>query len=292
MTLYEEIRQAVNRAATALKEQGKQTFKRAEVETWIRQNGIEDWDRFAPSFQRYFSKMQANDDQCIVEGVPGSFQYRIAVATVGAPQPKPPGDHEPPVEPPADNQRQQREAKLYQILRNWLEGRSYQAAVTASLRRGRAWGNPDVTGLRVDELPLGSITFECATIEAKMGSEDWRYWLFEAVSHKRFAHRAYFAFAIGTDSPSVERLKDLDTMCQYAEKYRIGILVVFISTPQYEQLTNGNVTGLTLDEDNTRIETVWPAFYEPVQVPALNEFLTQTLELRSHNDLRRFGTNA
>ena len=149
-------------------------------------------------------------------------------------------------------------------------------------------GQPDITGLRVND-SLGSVSFECATIEAKLSSDRWRYWLFEAVAHKRFAHRAYFAFAFGTDTPGLDKVKETDKMCEYAEKYRIGILVVFISKQQYDELTLGDVSNLILDSDAARIETLWPAFYESVQTPALNEYVTEVLEISKLSDLQRFG---
>ena len=141
----------------------------------------------------------------------------------------------------------------------------------------------------MDELPLGQVSFECATVEAKLTSSDWRYWLFEAVAHKRFAHRAYFAFAVGTDNPGLDKVKEAEKMSEYAEKYRIGILVVFISSNQYDALTTGDVSSLVLNSDDARIETLWPAFYEPVQTPALNEYMMKVLDIRTIHDLQKFG---
>mgnify|MGYP006974890755 CR=1 FL=1 len=52
----------------------------------------------------------------------------------------------------------------------------------------------DVVGLKVSEGLLGQRDLEVATIEAKLTRKSWKQVFFEAVSHKRFSHRAYFAF--------------------------------------------------------------------------------------------------
>lgn len=295
MSIYSDLREVVNEAAMALKGAGKSQFTTADVADWIRENHSPEWPRFETSFQVNYSTL-TRDPECVVERVPGKFLYQVEEeeeieGTEGL--------SEAPSEAPREIWEEEgqeakapyvhREDKLYAVLRDWLESRGYQSAITANARKGGTWGNPDVTGLRVDELPLGLVSYECSTVEAKLSSDNWRYWLFEAVAHKRFAHRAWFAFAVGTDTPSLDRLKDAEKMCEYAERYRIGVLVAFIAKDQYSQLTQGNPSSLELSQDDVRVEILWPAFYEPVQVPALNEFMTDVLEIHSLNELRQFG---
>jgi hypothetical protein len=299
MTLYDELLIEVNNAASALRDAKKIFFKSNEIKEWIQQNRSADWDRFSPSFQPTFSLLTSGDEECIVRRAPGTYMYTIK--EVGE-MPSPPDTSVPanltqdaPTNDKEDvgAKKLKREDKLYTALKIWLKSRHYKAAITADNKRGGAWGNPDVTGIRVDELPLGNQTFECATIEAKLNSSDWVKDIFQAVSHKRFAHRAYFAFAIGTDTPSLDDVKDADKMREYAEKYRVGLLVIFISSNKYDLLTNGLPEDLAKwdleSEDDYIIETLFPAFYEPVQAPAFTHHLREVLGIRTLEDLTTFG---
>jgi hypothetical protein len=298
MSIYTDLVPAVNEAAEALTKANKPQFTSEDVSQWLEKHRAGDWERFAPSFKINFSVL-TRDEASRIERVPGRYLYQLApeepddalVAEDSIPEATSTTIVSEDRAPTASEPRKtQREYKLYAVLRDWLQSRGYQAAVTARGKKGGTWGNPDITGLRVDELPLGTVSFECATIEAKLSSDNWRYWLFEAVAHKRFAHRAYFAFAFGTDSPGLDKVKEVDKMCEYAEKYRIGILVVFIPKSQYETLTSGDAASLSLDTVDARIETPWPAFYESVQTPALNEFVTDVLEISRLSELQRFGS--
>ncbi len=141
-----------------------------------------------------------------------------------------------------------------------------------------------------NELPLGSVSFECATIEAKLSSA-----LAGGIGYSRPLHISDLhtgpisRLPLGPIPLGLDKVKETDKMCEYAEKYRIGILVVFISKQQYDELTLGDVSNLILDSDAARIETLWPAFYESVQTPALNEYVTEVLEISKLSDLQRFG---
>lgn len=280
-------REAVNEAAHGLTNRGQVEFSRADIEGYIQTNQPSRWNDFAPSAQVNFSAMQSSDPDCIVERLPGSFLYRIShghseVALAVADREQ--NDF---VQPRSS--RQSREEKLYAVLREWLESKNYQAEITANSRSGGQWGNPDVTGVRLDELPMGVTSFECVTIEAKVSLENWRQYIFEAVAHKRFAHRAWFAFAFGTDSPTVDSIEVLAPLCEYAEKYRIGVLAVFVNETQYEHLCRDDVSSLVLDADTTKIDVVWPAFYEHVQPSTLSGFLVDVVGIQSNADFRRYG---
>lgn len=307
MGIRSDLRDAINEAAQKFVSSGKDKFKSSEIRELIYSNKLEDKARFEPSFQVIFSDLTTKDPECVIRKVPGTYLYQMSSNDPSAPnnEQTPPsggvgeGGNASPITdscsgPPsldtAKSIKCQRESKLYAVLRDWLASRGYQAAITATGRKGGVWGNPDVAGIRVDELPLGHISFECATIEAKLTNADWRYWLFEAVAHKRFAHRAYFAFAFGTDNPSLEEIVDSWKMCEYAEKYRIGILVVFIERDKYEKLNgSADIADIILDADDARIEVLWPAFYEAVQPYALNEYIREGLEVKSIEDYRNFG---
>jgi len=292
MSIYQDVRDSIIQAATQIGVDGKE-FKSVEIREWIEANQAGAWPRFEPSFQSHFSHAVNGDAECSIERVPGKFLYRLSQTAAGL-------SLETSFDAvlPSDacgtsseyeSKKVQRENGLYKVLRDWLESRGYQAKVTATTKSGGTWGNPDITGLRLDELPTGPAGVESATIEAKLSSNSWKYYIFESVAHKRFANRAWFAFAIGTDSPDLTEIKDAEQLAEYAEKYRIGILVVFVSKDHYEQLTQGDAASLELGPDDVRIEVLWPAIYEAVHVPSLNDFMVNVLRIKSHNDFGKFG---
>jgi hypothetical protein len=65
------------------------------------------------------------------------------------------------------------------------------------------WRNPDVTGIHVVDGFLAQKSLEIATVEAKLSSDGWCCYFFEAVTHKRFAHQTYFVFAHGSDESTL-----------------------------------------------------------------------------------------
>jgi hypothetical protein len=144
-----------------------------------------------------------------------------------------------------------------------------------------------VAGLKVTETPLAGKHIEVATIEAKLGPGYWRYYFFEAVAHKRFAHRAYFAFVVGTDDPSVVDVVEGDEMREYGEKYGVGVLVIFVPLSEYGNLISG--ANPTLDADSILVQELWPAVYDPVTPAALNSFLRDVLELHDERAIYAFG---
>lgn len=113
-----------------------------------------------------------------------------------------------------------------------------------------------MTGLKVIDGLLGRKHVETVTVEAKIGSGNWRYYFFEAVAHKRFAHRAYFAFGCGTDEPNVTKVQDFHMMREYAEKYGIGIVVLFMPKATYAQLIGEGVAALELGIEAVRVEEI------------------------------------
>lgn len=292
MALYDQFRDRVNEAVREFCAAGLGQFRSKDIADWLVRNHPDDMERFAPSFNSMLTGV-VSDADAKLERIPGKYLYRSRHQPAAAPTPV--------TQPPASvDSREQagddvsatrvaREAKLYPAVRDWLSSRGYRTQVTASLKRGRQWGNPDVTGLKLNSLPLGQFSTEVATAEVKLSAADWRYWFFEAVSHKRFAHRAWFAFAVGTDEPNLAQLDEANEMCEYAERYRVGLLVLFVPAGVHDRLCGPEAGALTLGPDDLSPEVLWPAIYEPVHAPALSDFTTRVLGLASPDDLVSFG---
>jgi len=188
--------------------------------------------------------------------------------------------------------RQKREEILYNLLAEWLSLQKYNAEVRADSRKGCKWGNPDIVGIMLVDDPLGRQQIEIGTIEAKISLADWRKEFFEAVSHKRFSNRSYFAFAIGANRPIIDKntIPYYEELRKYGEKYNVGILVVFLVVINYNKLTKENISGLNLTLDNVVINEIWPAIYEYVSPNDMYCFVKDILELDSSTEVNSFGT--
>ena len=127
-----------------------------------------------------------------------------------------------------------KECQLYPVLQKWLASTQSKAKQTASMRSLGKWSNPDVTGLRVSE-HLGKTDIEIITVEAKRDLTNWEREFFEAVSHRRFANRAYFAFPV----PESMSQKLPDDMRYYSEIYGVGVLQVVLSDPDFADYKKG-----------------------------------------------------
>lgn len=178
---------------------------------------------------------------------------------------------------------QQREDKLYEPLRRWLGGLGYQTWVVANRRLGGNWRNPDIAGIFVTSNIGGGIDVEIATIEAKIAAERIDQRFFEAVAHKRFANRVYFAFAAPADEKIHSEFRAAD------ERFNVGILVVRLPKSDYERLRNGNVADWESPEENVEIYEYWPASFEVIPPSATDRFLRDTLEIDGHRKLYEFG---
>jgi len=131
-------------------------------------------------------------------------------------------------------ERRQRELLLYPVLEAWLQEQGYRSKDVSTSRSNGQWGNPDVVGIRVTEW-LTQVSVEVASVEAKTSFRDWRKWIFEAVAHRRFANRSYFAFA----HPSSLLEKIDPDLRHYSELFRVGVLVVGLAEDRYKQLLSG-----------------------------------------------------
>lgn len=256
---------------------------------WIREHRGEAHAKIESSWTTYLPAA-AKDPSNRIGRQPSGYGYILVARPAG--QEAAPldelGEPEDEEESESSRGRNQREARLYPILRDWLEGAGYRAGDTSATKRGGAWGNPDITGIAISEGYLGSRELEVATIEAKVSLGNWKREFFEAVAHKRFAHRAYFAFAVGTDEPSLDSLEVAPELRAYGEKYRVGIVVIFLPASVFEQLAWGE-TLPDLVSDDLRVEELWPALFDQPNTRAVSVFLHDVLRIADDDALYSFG---
>lgn len=162
----------------------------------------------------------------------------------------------------------QKENLLYPVLESWLVAQGYQAEDVSSGRSLGKWGNPDVAGIIALDT-FNSLSIELVTIEVKTSLDDWEQWIFEAVSHKRFANRAYFAFAHQEETIS----KIPQDMRYYAELYGIGVIALSMDNEKYRKLHSGELTAPLESEDLDIIE-LFSAPYTFVQPKYQLKFCT------------------
>jgi hypothetical protein len=177
----------------------------------------------------------------------------------------------------------QKEKLLYPVLKGWLMGQGYRAKDTSTVKAMGRWGNPDLTGIHVAE-QLALFSLEVVTIEAKVSLSDWQYWIFEAVSHRRFANRAYFCFA----QPEEGIAKIPQDMRYYSELYGIGVLMVSMDSQQFEQLGNGLLSE-PLTVADVDIMQLFSAPYHHVQPRYQDSFCRQGLEITTTQQLLTWG---
>jgi hypothetical protein len=177
----------------------------------------------------------------------------------------------------------QGEKALYPVVREWLSAQGFQARVTAPMRALGKWSNPDITAIAVSE-HLGRLDLEIATVEVKSSLAQWEYWFFEAVSHRRFANRAYFAF------PLPEELAEkLPTQLRYmCELYHVGALVLILPDADYKALQEGTLADeLTLE--NVSVQEVHSAPWNRVPLTYQREFC-EAIEIDDLGDLFTWGS--
>lgn len=144
--------------------------------------------------------------------------------------------------------RKEKEKLLYPVLVEWARGRGYSADDLSGGTAMGKWGNPDVVGIDLTE-HLGGFSVEILTIEAKTEKKGWEMWIFECVSHRRFANRAYFAFAYPQDLLD----KEFGEMRYYAELVGVGLLVLGVKNKIFRELKDGErKQPLTLAEVDIR----------------------------------------
>jgi hypothetical protein len=291
----------VERATGALAALGAEStpVKAAEIYEWVRTNYPKDVKLLDPSWGSHLSGA-TQDQSTRIRREPGRYTYRLltsvpAVAQETTPAEQPPfevavGEAERITAASGDAAKYtRREAALYPALCDWLSGRKFRAEDTSRSKAGGTWGNPDVTGLRLSEGYLGRRDIEVATVEVKTSMAYWRQYIFEAISHKRFAHRAYFAFAFSSDEPSLGVLPDVDALRHYAERFRVGIAVVFLPIDVFKRLHAEKTNDLKIDSSEVRVEELWPAVYEDVRQEDVTHYLWRVLGLETDEALYEFG---
>lgn len=127
------------------------------------------------------------------------------------------------------------EKVLYPLFVEWLDSIGYHARDT-SQGKSRKWQNPDVTGWRTT-IVFGSIQSEIATIEVKDSLMNWRAEIFEAVAHKKFSNRSYYAFRCS----EYELQENRRALLEYAERFRIGLLAITKESDDTEALSIADI---------------------------------------------------
>jgi hypothetical protein len=188
--------------------------------------------------------------------------------------------HVRPAEPPRSYSRA--EETLYPIFRHWLLGRGYSAKITATMRGLGKWSNPDVAGILVSE-HFGRVDIEITTIEVKKDLADWERVFFEAVSHRRFATRAYFAFPI---AESVQN-KLPDDMRYYSELYNVGVLILVLTDEDYAHYQSGEFQHLA-GYDVMDVVEILSARSAPVPMIQQRRFC-EAVEIADLQSLLRWG---
>ena len=171
------------------------------------------------------------------------------------------------------------ESALYQLFKDWLDKKGYNSKVTSDQKKNGAWGNPDVVGIRVSEI-LHQRSIEVVTIECKKTSDGWQKWMFEAVAHKRFSNRAYFAFAQSEDVLP----KTTESLFRDAEYFGVGILVLKMEDSAFQSFRR---TG-KLGSKQFEIVELYPAPLSTPQLSARKKFF-ENQAIREDSDLHTFG---
>ena len=172
---------------------------------------------------------------------------------------------------------QQIEKLLYPLLKTWLLASEYAAEDVSKLKKNGSWGNPDLLGLKVSR--FGSHSLEIVTIEAKPSKDGWEKLIFEAVSHRRFANRAYFAFAY----PSGQSIVD-SKLRYYSELYSVGILIIELEQQAFREYLAGKRTK-PFEQSDVEIYELYSAPFSVVRPEYQWEYCCTSLEMSSVQDI-------
>lgn len=220
-----------------------------------------EYEKFGP----YLSWATKQDDSIIVRA-PGKQGYFLSATQEELVQAE--EQNEGAVKAPKELKKErEKEAVLYPLLKKWLLEEEYRVKDTSQSKSHGKWGNPDITGIKVSDF-IGSKEFEITTIEAKIDRNSWEYNIFEAVSHRRFANRVYFAFA-HPESLINQIPSDLRYYC---EVYSVGLLLVVLNDDLYEKFLNGDVSSIS-SEDDYEIKEIYPAPFNSIRMKYQKKFL-------------------
>lgn len=180
------------------------------------------------------------------------------------------------------HQYKQKERLLYPVLESWLIAQGYQGADISTGKSLGKWGNPDVAGISALDT-FNGLSIEVVTVESKTSLDGWEKWIFEAISHRRFANRSYFAFAHPAETIS----KIPQDMRYYAELYDIGVLVLSIEKTKFDDLMNGQLDN-PLESEDVDIVEMYSAPYNFVQ-PKYQKKFCDALGITCIKELYQWG---
>ncbi len=175
------------------------------------------------------------------------------------------------------------EKDTYPFLKSWMLEKDFdRVADISSLRGNGKWGNPDVMGLKIDEM-FGNQEIEITTVEIKLTEDNWEQWIFEAISHTRFANRSYFCFM---HPDNLINKLDSTEIKHYAEHYKIGILIIEIDDKSYLKIKEKS--PVELNTDKIRIIEYYPAPFHNTNIKFRKKFM-KSLDILEIGKLYTFG---
>lgn len=295
-TKYDLTKRYAEEALEVFLRNNKEKASGAEIRDWIKENYSDEFEQLEKSLGPWLTRA-AQDPTSRIEREPGKYGYKLGarlsvdpVISVGnaaaahySGDEGYSGDEE-----QSPSQYVQREKKLYEAFSYWLAAKGYNASDVSRKKRGGVWGNPDVAGLKITQTLGGGLDIDIASVEAKITIKQWRKDFFEAVSHKRFADRVYFAFAHPSNDVDQSRIPDLDALKAYGEKFRVGVAILLLPQVQYEILTGGNGDVLLKTGEYEIIE-VWPAVFDRTSVVEREAFLQDVLEIKDLKQAIEYG---
>lgn len=180
--------------------------------------------------------------------------------------------------------RRGKESLLYPVAKRWLVNHSFRAKIIARKKKNGKWGNPDVVGVYVHEC-FDQRALEIVTIECKNSLADWQQQIFEAVAHKRFADRAYFAFVLPVD----EVEKQYGKLVEFAEYFGVGLLVLEMEQEVFERYNEKEPT-IVQDLELLEFREIYPAPRNHFLIQARKDFL-EGMGWKNWKDLDCLDTN-
>lgn len=296
---YALFKKQAEEALKALTDMGKEAVLSGTLREWVEKNHAEDFKKLSKSWHVFLFKAQ-HDDSSPIALIPGTYTYRLSSAEPPGTPPVEESDEE--AESELDDEgkkkkklRVQREQLVYEPLRDWLSSWAYASKVTAETKSGGPWGNPDIAGIKLRSGLFMVTDVELATVEAKASLDNWKRYFFEAVSHKRFAHRSYFAALYSADTPTIEAVPVnlRQELREYGEKFAVGILLLLVTKKTFQALHTADAETIkTVKLDDLRVIELWPAQYQSVAHASVRAHLQDTLELGDEKAIKKFHDEA
>jgi phosphoenolpyruvate carboxylase len=91
----------------------------------------------------------------------------------------------------------------------------------------------------------------------KLSEQNWEQFIFEAISHKRFSNRSWFAYRISQAGKPLPKAIEY-----YAERYKVGIIQILLNDEELVKLKSAKSD--IVEELVDRIHERVPALYEHV----------------------------